>query len=406
VTVADRTGVWLGGLRVADLETRNGLDLRLRYTAEALDRWPPLSPVLSCSLPLAPGRTDAWAFGRGLLPEGQALASMAKDAGVAVNATFALLARYGRDVAGALVIADTAPEEDRGHAEPYVENGLAAAVDALDGRPLDLHDDSELSLAGFEDKLLLVDTPDGWARPVGGRPSTHILKRDNLRHRGIVDAEAAALRIARTVGLTTIDPQLVDLGGFRCLIVDRFDRRIGDDGAVTRVHQEDACQALGIDPDDRRGRAKYEADGGPGFRDVATLLRSYAEDGPEELKRLLRAMVFTVLIGNADAHGKNVALLHPTPETIELAPLYDTVPTALWPALRDRAAMAIGGQDRLPAVTVDDLQREARAWRMGSTTVRQRIADAIEEVREAAAACEHEALRAFVRNRASALARG
>jgi hypothetical protein len=40
-----------------------------------------------------PKRTDALAFGRGPLPEGQALASMAKDARVTVNATFALLSR-------------------------------------------------------------------------------------------------------------------------------------------------------------------------------------------------------------------------------------------------------------------------------------------------------------------------
>lgn len=402
--MAERTGVWLGGTRVAHLETRNGLDLRLRYTTEALERWTPLSPVLSCSLPLVPGRADASAFGRGLLPEGQALASMAKDAGVPVNATFALLARYGRDVAGALVIADTAPEDDRGHAEPYGVDGLASAVDALDGRPLDLHDDSELSLAGFEDKLLLVRTADGWARPVGGRPSTHILKRDNLRHRGIVDAEAAALRIARAVGLTTIAPEVVDLGAFRCLIVDRFDRRTGLDGRTTRIHQEDACQALGVDPDGRRGRAKYEAAGGPAFRDVAALLRSYSADGQRELERLLRAMVFTVLIGNADAHGKNVALLHSTPETIELAPLYDTVPTALWPALRDRAAMSIGGQDRLSTVTVDDLRREARTWRLGASTARRCIDDATDAIHEAAVTCGHEGLQAFVTHRAAALA--
>jgi serine/threonine-protein kinase HipA len=303
------------------------------------------------------------------------------------------------------VIADTAPDEDRGYAEPYGADGLASAVDALDGRPLDLHDDSELSLAGFEDKLPLVRTADGWARPVGGRPSTHILKRDNLRHRGVVDAEAAALRIARAVGLTTIAPDVVDLGEFRCLIVNRFDRRTARDGRTTRIHQEDACQALGIDPDGRRGRATYEAAGGPAFRDVAALLRSYSADGQRELERLLRAMVFTVLIGNADAHGKNVALLHSTPETIQLAPLYDTVPTALWPALRDQAAMSIGGQDRLSAVTVDDLRREARTWRLGASTAQRCIDDTTEAIRAASEACGHEELKAFVEDRVSTLAR-
>jgi hypothetical protein len=54
-----------------------------------------------------------------------------------------------------------------------------------------------------------------------------------------------------------------------------------------------------------------------------------------------------VLIGNADAPGKNIALLHPTAEHVELALLYDTVPTALWPKLRRKAAMSIGGRYEL-----------------------------------------------------------
>ena len=116
--MAERTTVWLDETAVAVLETRGGLDLRLRYTAEAADRWPALSPVLSCALPLSRRRQDALAFGEGLLPEGQALASMASDAKVAVNATFALLRRYGRDVAGALVIADEAPARRPGSAVP------------------------------------------------------------------------------------------------------------------------------------------------------------------------------------------------------------------------------------------------------------------------------------------------
>jgi drug/metabolite transporter (DMT)-like permease len=56
---------------------------------------------------------------------------------------------------------------------------------------------------------------------------------------------------------------------------------------------------------------------------------------------LLERAVFTVVIGDADAHGKNVSLLHPTPGRISLAPLYDTVPTALWPSLRPTAAMLV-----------------------------------------------------------------
>lgn len=359
----ERLGVWLDDLHVADLEQRRWPEIRCRYTEKALARWPRNSPLLSCSLPLGAKPLDALAFCKGLLPEGQALQSMAAAAGVAVNATMELLARYGRDVAGALVICEDEPAERRFGAEPYDEETLAAAVDAVEEFPLGVHDDSELSLAGLQDKLLLVKLEDGsWGRPLAGRPSTHILKVDDPRHPGLVEAEALCLELARAAGLTTIEPELVTVAGRSCLIVPRFDREESGEGKVRRLHQEDLCQALGIDPDDRRGRAKYEAGGGPSLREVAGILDIYTADPRAQLDRLVATTTFTVLIGNADAHGKNLALLHPTPETVALAPLYDTVPTALWPNLRTDAAMAIGGQVALADVTLEDIVREARAW--------------------------------------------
>lgn len=360
-TRVKRLGVWLDGLQVADLEQRRWPELRCRYTEAALEAWPLNSPVLSCSLPLDPRPQDALAFGKGLLPEGQALQVLAAGAGVAVNATFELLARYGRDVAGALAIGEEGPDERRFGVESYTEEALAAAVAEVDEYPLGAHDDSELSLAGLQDKLLLVALEGGgWGRPTGGRPSTHILKVDDPRHPGLVEAEALCLELARAAGLTSIDSELISVGETPCLVVSRFDRVI--DGGVRRVHQEDLCQATGVDPDDARGRAKYERTGGPSLRQAAELLDTYALDAGAELDRLVAAVTFTVLIGNADAHGKNLALLHPTAESVALAPLYDTVPTALWPNLRGEAAMAVGGQVVLADVTIEDIAREARAW--------------------------------------------
>jgi serine/threonine-protein kinase HipA len=388
----DRLGVWLDGLHVADLEQRRWPEIRCRYTAAALERWPRNSPLISCSLPLGERPLDALAFCKGLLPEGQALQAMAAAAGVAVNATLDLLGRYGRDVAGALVVTAEEPRERRFGLEPYDEATLAAAVDAVEEFPLGAHDDSELSLAGLQDKLLLVALPDGgWGRPLGGRPSTHILKVDDPRHPGLVEAEALCLELARTAGLTTIVPDLVTVGDRPCLIVPRFDREQLSDGRVRRLHQEDLCQALGIDPEEGRGRAKYESAGGPSLRDAARALDTHAANPPEQLDRLVAATVFTVLIGNADAHGKNLALLHPTPETVALAPLYDTVPTALWPNLRTDAAMAIGGQVALADVTLDDIAREARAWPHSPERARS-IATATAEA--VLGAIESEAIRA------------
>lgn len=381
MATASSLGVWLDGNRIADLDQPRWPRLRLRYSEEALAAWPQNSPVISCSLPLGRGPADASPFCVGLLPEGQALATMAAQAGLAASDAFGLLGRYGRDVAGALVISADEPEPRDGGVDPYDRDGLAEAVEDLEEHPLGSHDDSELSLAGLQDKLLLVRLPDGWGRPVGGRPSTHILKREDVRFPGLIEAEADCLALARAVSLTTIEAETIELGGYNCLIVSRFDRIVDADGDVRRVHQEDLCQALGIDPSGARGRAKYErAKVGPSFQQAARLLDAYAADPVSELDRLVAVVAYTVAIGNADAHGKNLALLHPDSESISLAPLYDTVPTALWPRLRSDAAMAIGGQVALGDVGIEDIVREAVRWSHPADRARRVAVETLEGI--------------------------
>ena len=144
-------------------------------------------------------RLDAFAFsGRAFCPRDRRWRPSPHRAGIAANDVFGSLARYGRDVAGALVISPEEPQEPRdGGVEPYEnEGGLAEEVEDLEEHPLGAHEDSELSLAGLQDKLLLVRLPDGgWGRPTGGRPSTHILKREDTRFPGLTRAEGQCLAL-------------------------------------------------------------------------------------------------------------------------------------------------------------------------------------------------------------------
>lgn len=406
----DRLQVWLGGTHVADLERRRRSDtrIRLRYSEQALDRWPANTPLVSCSLPLSARPANALPFLRGLLPEGDALATHAAQAGVSVIDTFELLARYGRDVAGALVFAETAPHEARFALESYDETSLADEVEALDRNPLGLHDDSEFSLAGLQNKLLLVKTADGWARPRHGYPSTHILKAEDRRYPGMAQAEHDCLTLARAVGLTPVESEVVELAGIPCLITERYDRIPAPAGPPGRVHQEDLCQAVGVDGAGNRGRAKYQRSGGggPGFRRAAALLESYSADPQPELARLVAAVAFTVATGNADAHAKNVALLHDSPETIRLAPLYDTVPTLLWPKLTEESALAVNGRFALGALTLDDLTAEAVSWPLDRRVASVAAAETLEQLRAAAGALRSDRLATIVTARCEALLAG
>ena len=376
--------VHLRGELVATLTGGKPGQVRLRYTPEVVSRHPLNVPLLSCSLPVRGGEVDAWAFMNGVLPEGEHRRAMAALANVPAGDVMGLLAHFGRDVAGALIIGDADDRVGEPRVDPYDPETLAEAVDELPDHPLGLFDDSELSIAGLQDKMLLVELGSGqWGRPVHGHPSTHILKRDDARRAGLVRAEHACLLLARAAGLPAAETDLVTFNGTDCLIVRRFDRRL-DGASVQRLHQEDTCQALGVDTDLQRNSGKYEQFGGPSLRRIAGLLEAWGADPDGEMWALFDQSVFTVAIGNADAHGKNIAVLHPRPGVIELAPLYDTVPTARWPQLRQRAAMSIGGAVDLPDVTVADLIREATSWHLSASAARTRALDLLDRLRDAA----------------------
>ena len=386
-------GVWLYGVRIGEVAPMGrGYDVSLRYSDEACDRWPGNIPLLSCSLPLGRSRLNATEYFRGLLPEGQHLQFLAAQAKVSTSDLYSLLARYGRDVAGAVVVSAHDPLERVGDAVVYADESLADEVAGLTDRPLALYDDSELSIPGLQNKLLLIKTEAGWARPVGGRPSTHILKVEDARYPGLATMEHASMSIAKRLGLTTSETKVENFAGVHCLIISRFDRAVDEAGDLRRIHQEDACQALGIDPLANQGRGKYERYGGPSLVQIAQLLERHATSPERELARLVRAVTFTVLSGNGDAHGKNLSLLHPEPGVVELAPLYDVVPTALWSTLPDRAAMHVNGVSVLSRVGFTDVLAEAQSWSLPRTVVTEAIEeitggipDALEDVPDALA---------------------
>lgn len=375
--------VWLHGVRIATLTT-NGKphNLAMRYSAEALETWPGNTPLLSCSLPLSAQKLNPREYFRGLLPEGPHLGRVAARAKISVTDLHGLLARFGRDVAGAVTVL---PEGDNPSGRPggaiaYDDASLAGDVEGLETVPLAIHDDSELSLPGLQNKLLLIRDAGTWFRPTGGRPSTHILKVEDRRFPGLVAAEAAAMRLARRVGLTTADVEVVNVSGIDCIVVERYDRTIGPVGEVSRVHQEDVCQALGRDAAASNGAAKYERGGGPGLSDIASLLDRYAADPVDELRRLVRYVTFNTVIGNADAHGKNISLIHHRDGTIELAPLYDTVPTVLFPKLKDRAAMFVNNQTVLSKITIDDVVAEAASWMLSGDVARAEVTATVDAI--------------------------
>jgi serine/threonine-protein kinase HipA len=370
----EELAVWLYGSDIARIAEERRRP-RLAYTAESLGRYAPGTPLLSLSLPVRPERYPQGVvrpFLDGLLPEGEARRTIAREFGVRPDDTFGLIGALGRDCAGAIVIQPTAEPAPRPAttltAEPLDENGLAELVLNLKSAPLGAGGRVRISLAGIQEKLLLTRMPDGsWGRPVDGTPSTHILKPEIAAYPATVANEALCMRLASELGVEAAQIETADVAGRKLIVVQRYDRVVAPAGDVHRIHQEDFCQATGVPPD-----TKYQEDRGPSLARIGQIVQTAAS--PDSLERLLRAVTVNVLVGNGDAHAKNFSLLHEESGTMRLAPLYDVMCTQCYGD--DRLAMYIDNVQRTSRVTAGRIVNEAAGWGLS----RRRAAEVIDEV--------------------------
>lgn len=336
-------------------------------------------PPLSQSLPRdgAFGTGEAVAFFGGLLPEGTPRELLARQLGVSVRNDFGLLERLGGDTAGAIsLIAPGSPlpsADDRG-VEWLDDDQLGQVIDELPTRPMHADADGEwrLSLAGAQDKLPVVVGADGRVGLTrGGTPSTHILKSpiDRLPH--TVANEALCLDLGRRLGLAPAPAVPRRVAGREYLLVRRYDRESGAQG-TRRLHQEDFCQALGISSD-----RKYENEGGPGIAACFGLLRRAVSVPARDAPRLLDHIGLSFLVGNHDAHGKNLSLLYaPGGSAASLAPAYDILSTVVYEKVRPmsrKMAMRIGGEYRPDYLRPRHLDRLLSDAGLGAAASRRRL---------------------------------
>lgn len=281
-------------------------------------------------------------FFSGLLPDEGARQRLAGALGLSSGNAFGLLEVIGGECAGALSLYRNgeapAANDDDGIEELGGER-LNELIGKLRGRPLLGGEEGvRLSLAGAQDKLAVVLHGDAIGLAKGGRPTTHILKPVIQGLEGTVENELFCLRLAGRLNLPVPAVEMRWSGETAFLLIERYDRARTGDGRIDRLHQEDFCQALSIPPE-----LKYEEEGGPGTsRSIDLINRACGRPAADRL-RFIRMLLLHFLVGNADAHGKNYALLYSN-NTPDLAPLYDVVCTAAYPRLAKKLAMNIGGR--------------------------------------------------------------
>ncbi len=292
--------------------------------------------------PYDDNESDAY-FG-GLLPESDAAKKIiGKRYGISHSNHFALLQAIGYDCAGAVSFHPIEEPINDQSAFPLTvriieNNELYRHIKELPQKPLFMDVDGlRLSLAGVQDKAAICLVDNQIALAENGCPTTHILKPSPPHFPGMAENEYFCLKIAASLGLPIPDIQLCKIDDITFLLIERYDRQI-QNNVVTRIHQEDFCQALNI-----LSSKKYQNEGGPGFKECFELLNKTTIPALDR-NLLINALIFNYLIGNMDAHGKNFSLIHHSPDQIRLAPFYDMLCTRVYDHLTNKMAMKIGNK--------------------------------------------------------------
>lgn len=346
---------------------------RLTFTyAESWRAAPNAFPV-SLSMPLTASEhphaaIDAFLWG--LLPDNEfVLRRWSQRFHVSPRSAFALIGEVGEDCAGAIRFAR--PERRDAMAERTEWSDIAWLTEAdVANRLRDLRldasawrlprDAGQFSLAGAQPKTALFFDGQRWGVPSGRLPTTHILKPPAGNLDGHAENEHLCLALARALGFPAVRSEVCRFEDETAIVVERYDRvhvasRL-EAPLVTRVHQEDFCQALGLHPS-----RKYQNDGGPGPTDIVNLLRAQSTEArrsecgasPEsgdDAAVFLDALILNWLIGGTDAHAKNYAILLGGGGAVRLAPLYDLASALAYPDMdpaKARLAMRIGGEYRM-----------------------------------------------------------
>ncbi|MDF1524881.1 MAG: HipA domain-containing protein [bacterium] len=286
-----------------------------------------------------------------LLPEGKWLEELSVDNQISKNNIFGLIALIGTETTGALTFqyetANQGPRETdfREVSTEELTERIAqrqqVSIARWDGK-------TRLSVAGVQEKLPVMIRPDGvMGFGEGELASTHILKFGKRPDMHMMVNEFICMELARSVKLPVAKVSLKRLGE-PVLMVDRFDR-LWKNGKVERLHLIDGCQMLDMPPTYKYERPYGKSGEGARIRTGASLPRLFESSKncrvPAMAKRdLLNWTLFQLLIGNSDAHGKNISFFV-SRSGIDVAPSYDLLNIDVYGDEFDfDLAMAIGDE--------------------------------------------------------------
>jgi len=346
---------------VGDIHFESERHCTLTYHNEWLQSGFNISPHLPFDKPWDPASTCR--FIQNLFPEGSAFERLIETQNLSKYNFYAILKTIGHDTAGALSFGIEEPSESTNLRQITTEEVIERLEDEL-RRNLAVWDGKyRLSVAGVQNKLnVFCDEYGQYFLAEGRYASTHILKFSSRQFPKIVLNEYFSMRLAKAISLPVAEVELVSFGDHLALKVERFDRKISDDTVLKR-HMIDGCQALNLAPE-----SKYEQNFGSSkdvahIREGASLPKLFefsdTTNIPAQTKQLLIDWIlFNLIIGNSDAHGKNISF-YIGKNGITLAPFYDLVSVVFEhqanPEIETHLAMAIDDNFDVNQIKIYDL---------------------------------------------------
>ncbi len=292
-------------------------------------------------------------FLENLFPEGNALEELMEQFRVGLSNTFAITKIIGKETTGALSFLP--PESQNGTGTTFREISsveLGKRLDERPGRGLAVWDGKiRLSVAGVQDKLPITRLSDGRIGfGEGSLASTHILKFQKFDNKipFLVLNEYFCMGLAKKVGIDVPEIEFLRFANNPALMVKRFDRIVVSDQSVRRLHVIDSCQALNLLSSYRyernfgSGRDVADVREGVSFAKIFKLIEKCDIPAVNQLK-VLDWMIFNLLIGNSDAHGKNISFFVDK-KGMRLTPFYDLVNVSIYEELDHELAMSIGDE--------------------------------------------------------------
>lgn len=306
---------------------RAGLLLETAAGGSQLVYAPDWTQDIGCCLPVASG-AHLWPAGlhpffQHLGAEGWLRERQVRQGQVADQDDLGLLLRYGADCIGAVSVVPAA----------------GADTDPPPSWPDEVGVPAGRTVSGVQRKLLTYEQEGRFHPATADSPATHIAKFNAASNDGFVRNEFRSLSLAVDVlgqdQVTGFRQGNVEGFDEPCLLITRFDRTVTGE----RRRMEDMAQILAR-PRGNDHQGKYAGS----YEEVAATIQRHSARPRVDLDLFFRQLVFSVLIGNADLHLKNLSLLEGA-GGMRLSPAYDVMNTLLFGGAYDRhMALTLCGQ--------------------------------------------------------------